>query len=131
MQGITMNSKTVRPEEIVQQQLDAYNARDIDAFMAYSADDALYYQHPDTLLARGKGEIRERHIARFQEPSLYGERIKRMVVENLVIDQEVVTRNFPQGRGKMDVIAIYEIEQGKIAKAWFKIGPCELDEGAL
>jgi hypothetical protein len=131
MQGITMNSKTVRPEEIVQQQLDAYNARDIDAFMAYWADDALYYQHPDTLLAREKGEIRERHIARFQEPSLYGERIKRMVVENLVIDQEVVTRNFPQGRGKMDVIAIYEIEQGKIAKVWFKIGPCEPDEGAL
>lgn len=131
MQGITMNSKTVRPEEIVQQQLDAYNARDIDAFMACWADDALYYQHPDTLLARGKGEIRERHIARFQEPSLYGERIKRMVVENLVIDQEVVTRNFPQGRGKMDVLAIYEIDQGKIAKAWFKIGPCELDEGAL
>lgn len=66
-----------------------------------------------------------------KEPNLYGERIKRMVVDNLVIDQEVVTRNFPQGRGKMDVIAIYEIEQGKIAKAWFKIGPCELDEGAL
>ena len=42
MQGITMNSKTVRPEEIVQQQLDAYNARDIDAFMACWADDALY-----------------------------------------------------------------------------------------
>lgn len=47
-----MNSKTVRPEEIVQQQLDAYNARDIDAFMACWADDAQYYQHPDTLLGR-------------------------------------------------------------------------------
>ncbi len=126
-----MNSKTVRPEAVIQQQLDAYNARDIDAFMACWADDALYYEHPDTLLASGKSEIRERHIARFKEPSLFGERIKRMMVGNLVVDQEVVTRNFPQGRGKMDVIAIYEVEQGKITKAWFKTGPCELDEGAL
>ncbi|WP_248945308.1 hypothetical protein [Serratia silvae] len=54
---------------------------------------------------RGKGEIRERHIARFQEPSLYGERIKRMVVENLVIDQEVVTRNFPHGREEHALIS--------------------------
>ncbi|MNG78895.1 SnoaL-like domain protein [compost metagenome] len=126
-----MNNKTIRPEDVVQQQLDAYNARDIDAFMAYWAEDAQYYEHPDTLLASGKAEIRERHIARFKEPSLYGERVKRMALGSMVIDQEVVTRNFPQGRGKMDVIAIYEVEQGKILKAWFKVGPCELDEGAL
>ena len=31
----------------------------------------------------------------------------------------------------MDVIAIYEVEQGQIAKARFKIGPCVPDEGAL
>lgn len=126
-----MNGKTLRPEDVIQQQLDAYNARDIDAFMAYWAEDAQYYEHPDTLLASGKAEIRERHIARFREPSLYGERVKRMALGSMVIDQEVVTRNFPQGRGKMDVIGIYEVEQGKIVKAWFKIGPCELDEGAL
>lgn len=126
-----MNNKTVRPEDVVQQQLDAYNARDIDAFMACWAEDAQYYEHPDTLLASGKAEIRERHITRFKEPSLYGERIKRMALGSMVIDQEVVTRNFPQGRGTMNVIAIYEVEQGKITKAWFKIGPCELDEGAL
>ncbi|BEN73396.1 nuclear transport factor 2 family protein [Serratia sp. TSA_130.2] len=126
-----MNDKTARPEDVVQQQLDAYNARDIEAFMACWADDAQYYEHPDTLLASGKAAIRERHLVRFREPSLYGERIKRMAVGNMVVDQEVVTRNFPQGRGKMDVIAIYEVEQGRIAKAWFKIGPCVPDEGAL
>jgi len=126
-----MNNKTLRPEEVVQQQLDAYNARDIDAFMAFWAEDAQYYEHPDTLLASGKAAIRERHIARFKEPSLYGERVKRMALGSMVIDQEVVTRNFPQGRGKMDVIAIYEVEQGKILKAWFKVGPCVLDEGTL
>ena len=95
-----MNDKTARPQDVVQQQLDAYNARDIDAFMACWADDAQYYEHPDTLLASGKAAIRERHLVRFQEPSLYGERIKRMAVGNMVVDQEVVTRNFPQGAAK-------------------------------
>ncbi|MEX5715632.1 nuclear transport factor 2 family protein [Serratia ureilytica] len=95
-----MNDKTARPQDVVQQQLDAYNARDIEAFMACWADDAQYYEHPDTLLASGKAAIRERHLARFREPSLYGERIKRMAVGNMVVDQEVVTRNFPQGAAK-------------------------------
>lgn len=75
--------------------------------MACWAEEAQYYQHPDTLLASGKNEIRERNIARFKVPSLFGERIKRMMVINLVIDQVMVTRNFPQGRAKMDVIAVY------------------------
>lgn len=61
-----MNDKTARPQDVVQQQLDAYNARDIDAFMACWADDAQYYEHPDTLLASGKAAIRERHLVRFR-----------------------------------------------------------------
>ncbi len=44
--------------------------------MACWADDAQYYEYPDTLLASGKAAIRERHLVRFREPSLYGERIK-------------------------------------------------------
>jgi hypothetical protein len=43
-------------------------------------------------------------------------------VDNLVIDQEVVTRSFPEGPGEVDVIAIYEVQEGKISKAWFKMG---------
>jgi putative hydrolase of HD superfamily len=34
----------------------------------------------------------------------------------------LVTRNFPEGVGEIDVIAIYEVQAGKIAKAWLKIG---------
>ncbi len=46
----------------------------------------------------------------------------RIVVGNVVVDHETVQRNFPEGRGEVDVICIYEIAEGKIAKAWFKIG---------
>ncbi|ENN89425.1 hypothetical protein RHSP_66494 [Rhizobium freirei PRF 81] len=111
----------------VQMQLEAYNAKDIDAFMQWWADDCEYYQFPSTLLAKGALEIRDRHVARFREPNLFGKLISRMAVGNLVIDQEIVIRNFPEGRGEVDVICIYEIENGKIAKAWFKIGTPRLD----
>jgi putative hydrolase of HD superfamily len=58
--------------EVVQAQLDAYNGRDIHAFMACWADEAEYYGWPCELLARGADQIRERHLARFREPNLYG-----------------------------------------------------------
>jgi hypothetical protein len=58
---------------------------------------------------------------RFQEPNLFGRLTNRLSVANLVIDQETVTRTFPEGPGEVDVIAIYEVENGKIAKAWFKL----------
>lgn len=106
----------------VQGQLEAYNACDIDTFMQFWAGDCQYYAFPDELLANGAAEIRERHIVRFKEPNLQGKLLKRMAVGTMVIDQEVVTRTFPEGPGEVDVIAIYEIDKGKIAKAWFKMG---------
>jgi hypothetical protein len=110
------------PEEVAQKQLDAYNARDIEAFMAMWADNAQVFEHPDKLLASGAAEIRERHLGRFKEPNLYGKLIKRMVVGDRVVDQEKVTRTFPEGVGEIDVIAIYEVQGGQIAKAWFIVG---------
>jgi hypothetical protein len=110
----------------VQKQMEAYNARDIDRFMECWADDCQYYEFPTRLLANGAAEIRERHITRFQEPNLFGKLIKRISVANMVVDQEIVTRTFPEGPGEIDVIAIYEVKAGKIAKAWFKIGPPRL-----
>lgn len=64
-----MNSEIELP---VQKQLEAYNARDIDAFMLWWADDCQYYAFPATLLAGSATEIRKRHIQRFKEPDLYG-----------------------------------------------------------
>lgn len=106
----------------VQKQLEAYNARDIEDFMQWWAHDCEYYEFPSRLLASGANEIRERHVARFSEANLSGKLVKRISVGNMVVDQEVVTRTFPDGPGEIDVVAIYEVENGKIAKAWFKLG---------
>ena len=124
------DDQITHPEHCVQQQLDAYNARDIDAFMRWWAEDCCYYGFPDQLLANGTAEIRERHLIRFREPNLHGRLITRLSVNNLVIDQEVVTRSFPEGPGEVDVIAIYEVERGKISKAWFKMGKPRLQNSS-
>jgi GNAT superfamily N-acetyltransferase len=106
----------------VQMQLEAYNARDIDAFMRWWAVDCRYFLFPDTLIAVGIEEVRNRHEERFKEVNLFGALHSRSVVGNLVVDYETVTRSFPDGPGEVDVICIYEIEGGKIKTARFKIG---------
>ena len=127
---MSASSNYAETELPIQKQLEAYNARDIDAFMQWWADDCQYYEFPSRLLASGVVEIRERHVARFKEPNLHGALVQRISVANVVVDYETVTRTFPNGPGKVDVIAIYEVEGGKIAKAWFKMGLPRLQSGS-
>jgi hypothetical protein len=115
------------PESVVQRQLDAYNARDVDALMATYADDAQQFEYPATLLTRGAAQLRERITARFREPNLHARLIRRIVMGQVVIDHEEVTRTFPEGTGKLELVAIYEVRGGKIASARFISGAKTLD----
>lgn len=114
-------------ETTVQRQLNAYNAKDIDALMAVYASEAQQFEHPAKLLADGAAQIRERFVARFKEPNLHAQLINRIVAGNVVIDHESVTRTFPEGAGKIELVAIYEVQQDKIIKAWFMFGAKTLD----
>jgi hypothetical protein len=115
------------PEAVVQRQLDAYNARDIDALMATYAEDVQVFEHPATLLASGSQELRARQVIRLQEPNLHAHLVNRMVSGNLVIDHEQVTRTFPEGTGQLEMIAMYEVQDGRISRAWFVFGAKTLD----
>jgi hypothetical protein len=115
------------PEAVVQRQFDAYNAHDIEALMATYAENAQQYEHPAKLLASGAAQIRERLVARFKEPNLHASLLNRIAAGNLVIDHEKVTRTFPEGAGKLELVAIYEVLDGKIAKAWFSYGAKTID----
>jgi len=115
------------PESVVQRQLDAYNARDIDALMATYSDDAQQFEYPVTLLAAGAAQLRERTATRFREPNLHARLIRRIVVEQVVIDHEEVTRTFPEGSGRIELVAIYEVRDGKIITARFIFGVKTLD----
>lgn len=114
-------------ESVVQRQLDAYNARDVDALVATYADDAQQFEYPSTLLTSGSAQLRERITARFCEPNLHARLIRRIVMGQVVIDHEEVTRTFPEGTGKIELVAIYEVRDGRIATARFLTGPKTLD----
>lgn len=116
------------PVSVVQRQLDAYNARDVEGILATYAADAQQFEFPDKLLATGSGQLRERFAARFQETNLHAQLLQRTVVGNKVIDHEEVTRTFPEGPGKIQLLAIYEVRDGKIAKAWFLSGVKTMSE---
>jgi hypothetical protein len=115
-------SELITPEAVVQQQLDAYNARDIDALLAIYSHDAQLFEHPSILVASGSSALRERFSVRFKEPNLHARLVNRMVMGNTVIDHEEVTRTFPEGPGKLEMIMIYEVQSGKIIKAWSILG---------
>jgi len=115
------------PESIVQRQLDAYNAHDIEALMAAYAEDAELFEHPATLLATGAAQLRERFILRFNEPNLQARLINRIVMGPMVIDHEEVARMFPEGPGKVELIAVYEVRDGRISTARFINGTKTLD----
>lgn len=118
-----MQTPDLSPEAVVQRQLDAYNAHDLDALMATYAEDIELYEHPATLLASGAAAVRARQAVRLAEPNLHAHLVHRMVMGSFVVDQEVITRTFPEGPGQIELIATYEVRAGRIAKAWFLFGP--------
>ena len=87
------------PLAVVQAQLDAYNAKDIDALLATCAPDAEQYVLHGERLAQGHVQMRERFLARFAEPDLLARLLSRTVVGAAVVDSELITRNFPEGLG--------------------------------
>ena len=120
--------KHTSPETVVQRQLDAYNAKDLDAWSATFAQDAVQYEFPGKLLAQGMEQIRARTGPRFtSEPDLQAKLIRRSVMGNVVIDHEDVTRNLPEGRGRVEIVCIYLVEEGLIRSASYVFGPPVLD----
>ena len=115
------------PESVVQRQLDAYNARDLDAWLATYAEDAQQFEHPAKLVASGHAEMRARTAPRFTEPNLHAKLIQRSVMGQVVIDHEEVTRTFPEGPGRVELVCIYQVRDGKIQTGSFVFGDKTLD----
>lgn len=123
----SVSNSSSSAEAVVQRQLDAYNARDLDALVGAYSPDARLFEHPDTLLASGSVQLRERFALRFQEPNLHAELVKRIVMGRFVVDHERVARTFPECTGTIELVATYEVVEGKIINAWFLSGSKVLD----
>ncbi|MEO5947263.1 MAG: amidohydrolase family protein [Chitinophagaceae bacterium] len=105
------------PAMLAQQQLNAYNAHDLEAFLEPYAEDVEIYNFPDKLEMKGKAEMRKNYQFITQVPKLHCNLLNRIVQSNMVIDQEEV---FGFGEKPVYAAAIYIIENGKIKKVYFK-----------
>lgn len=117
--GVVFDPKTLieeTPTVLAQRQLNAYNFRNIDAFLEPYADDVEIYVYPDKLIGKGKENMRKTYSQMFDStPNLHCELMGRIVQGNIVIDKERVQF----GKKILEAIAIYHIENNKIKKVYF------------
>ncbi|MFH1050596.1 MAG: amidohydrolase family protein [bacterium] len=106
------------PEDLAQIQLNAYNAKEIEPFLAVYSDSVEVYEFPDKLLYKGIDKMRETYQPFFNSATnLHCKLVNRIVNGNYVIDQEYITGN-PR-KPEINATAMYEVEGGLIKKIWF------------
>ena len=104
--------------EVVQKQFYTYNAQNIDGFVKEFSEDAVIYSNlgEKEPSMTGRSEIKERYADMFaKSPENKSTLIGQMVQGNFVFDHEWIT-----GRdSEFKIMAISEIENGQIIRAWF------------
>jgi hypothetical protein len=117
--GVVIHPNQILPDtpaDLAQRQLNAYNLRNIDAFLEPYAEDVEIYSYPDQLQYKGKEIMRVGYSKMFDNtPNLHCELVERIVQGNIVIDKERVLF----GDRILEAVAIYHIENNKIKKVFF------------
>lgn len=105
------------PESVVQHNLDAYNARNIQVFMTDFSDDVKLINFSDQkVMAEGKEAIEKLYSDLFaQSPNLHSTILKRMVMGNKVIDHESIVGR-KGSKEAIELIMVYEVKDSKIFK---------------
>lgn len=108
----------MRPEDPVQRQLDAYNAHDLDRFVAEYADDVEVYRPPATEpVLKGKAAFAEHYARhRFNLPDLHATLVNRIVSGSIVVDHEHIVGLGPEPK---TAVAVFRVEGGLITTVWF------------
>ncbi|MER6202248.1 nuclear transport factor 2 family protein [Streptomyces sp. NPDC001586] len=110
------------PEEIVDGQLAAYNARDLEGFLGFYVKDVPVHAFPsgEVMADRSGPAFEERYAALFESsPDLHAELVSRVTHGRIVIDQERVT-GFMGGEAR-SAVAMYEVGPDRIEKVWFVV----------
>ena len=104
--------------DLVQAQLEAYNAQDLDAYCAFFAEDVVVSDLNGAVSVRGREAYRAKYNGVFKQfPENKVELLNRIAVGSTVIDHEKVVRS--PGGDSFEVIAIYTLADGKIARVDF------------
>jgi uncharacterized protein (TIGR02246 family) len=101
---------------VVDAQVDAYFARDLERFVACYASDVVITNAAGEVLATGHDGLREMYGGLFENsPHLAGRIVNRSVVGNFVADHEEIDGfNLPGMPTSVEAIAVYEVTEGKI-----------------
>lgn len=114
---VTDTIKKDSPLDLVERQLKAYNAKNIDAFLEPYADDVELYEFPDKMVSKGKDAMRKDYEGMFKNiANLHCDIVGRIVQGNIIIDKESISG---MGKNKFEATAIYHIEKNKIKKVYF------------
>ena len=109
----------MNPVAIVQAQLDAYNAQDLDAYCGYFTDDVVVANVGGDVTSTGIDAYRARYKDAFAKfPNNKAELLNRIVLNGAIIDHERVDR----GDGEtpvFEVAAIYSFRGDKISRVDF------------
>ncbi len=102
---------------VADRQIETFNRRDIDGFMALYADDAVVAEFPSgKVLMTGKAEIRKHYATAMKANNIPPVRVDPRVIDgSFVVDHEVWDAK-PGERGA--AVWMYEIRGGLIRKAW-------------
>ena len=102
----------------VQRQLEAYNARNLERFVAEYADDVCVWRMPATAPAlSGKAELAAHYAShRFNIAALHAQVVRRIVAGNKVVDHERIAG---LGADIVEAVAVYEVTGGLIRNVWF------------
>jgi hypothetical protein len=109
-------SNTSAVEALINAQLEAYDRRDVEAFLSFYSDDAKLFKHPNQLTESGKAQLRARYQKSFLNKDVRAVILKRIVFDRFVIDHE---RLVGHPDGLIEAIAVYEVKDGKIVSVTF------------
>jgi len=108
----------MNPADPVQRQLDAYNAHDLERFVAQYSDDVQVFVPPATepVLA-GKAAFAAHYASkRFNLPGLHATVVARLVSGSTVVDHEHVVGLADE---MVEAIAVYRVDGDRITTVWF------------
>lgn len=109
--------------DIVEKQLLAYNNQDIVAFAATYHEDVEIHHFPGGLQYKGKQELISRYGPKFAKlKCLEASSVKRIVEARFLVDHELAESCSEQAGvvdRKIEVIAMYEVENGLIKRVIF------------
>lgn len=102
-----------------QKQLEAYNNRDLEAFLKCYSDDCVVEDAEGNILMANREEMGKRYKGLFEEsPNLHCHLVSRVVVGDYVLDEENVTGS--RGSKEMNhVVAVYKVNNGLIQHVRF------------